>query len=134
MSDNKNVYTTTTGLLALDTALANVLRSLPTDNAEATWEFLRYLAITSADPEIIEFSKDHSLDTRNQITIMQTGKSMTVVQDIPRYLEQQKYIKQRNEDLFEKLSLILKKKGYTFRIQRDIASNTSPSAQPLFER
>jgi hypothetical protein len=134
MSDNKNVYTTTTGLLALDTALANVLRSLPTDNAEATWEFLRYLAITSADPEIIEFSKDHSLDTRNQITIMQTGKSMTQVQDIPRYLEQQKYIKQRNEDLFEKLSLILKKKGYTFRIQRDIASNTSPSAQPLFER
>lgn len=115
MSD-QNKELKPTGIFAIDKAIGIVLDSFARfDPPESTWKFIRILAYTTADQEIISECRKHSRETRHNQQLMQTQQGYA---DADRLLKANKiaaYIDGRNEDLYDLVMSLLAKKGYSQR-------------------
>ena len=116
MSDINFKALTPSGIFSLDRAISMVLASFERfDKGEVSWFFIRLLAKTTADIEIIKGCQKHSHETKHQLAINNTQKGYTYADSTSISQIQEQYLSERNEDLYGLVMELLAKKGFSQR-------------------
>lgn len=105
---------TPTGIFSIDRAISMVLVSFERfDKPKVTWKFIRLLANTTADSEIIQACKTHSEETKRQVARAEGqighvyADKYTLGNNVDSYLEE------RNESLYGLIMAELAKRGFS---------------------
>jgi len=113
-SQNKELKPT--GIFSIDKAIGIVLDSFARfDPPESTWKFIRILAYTTADEEIISECRKHSQETRHNQSLMHGERGFTDADRMSKANKIAAYIDGRNEDLYSLIMGLVAKKGYSQR-------------------
>lgn len=108
---------TSTGIYSIDKAIGLVLDSFRMDIPNETWRFLRLLAITTAEKDIIQKMQEHTKATRQKLAIYDTQRGYADADRYSKSLNKDQYLAGRNEDLYLEIMLLLGAKGY-FEMQK----------------
>jgi len=108
---------TSTGIYSIDKAIGLVLDSFRMDIPNDTWRFLRLLAITTAEKDIIHKMQEHTQVTRQKIAVYDTRQGYSDADKYSKGLNKDQYLAERNEDLYLEIMLLLGVKGY-FEMQK----------------
>ena len=107
---------TPSGIFSIDKAIGIVLDSIARfDPPESTWKFIRTLASTTADEEIINECHKHGQETRHNQQLMQTQEGFTDADRLSKSGKIAVYIDSRNEELYELIMRLLAKRGFSQR-------------------
>jgi len=107
---------TPSGIFSLDRAISMVLGSFERfDKPETTWKFIRLLATTTADVEIIKECQKHSKQTGHELALKRTNRGFTHADSFSLVEIQSQYLDERNESLYAVIMELLAKKGFSQR-------------------
>jgi hypothetical protein len=107
---------TPSGIFSLDRAISMVLASFERfDKPETTWKFIRLLATTTADIDIIKECQKHSKETAHELALKKANRGFTHADSFSLVEIQSQYIDERNESLYALIMELLAKKGFSQR-------------------
>ncbi len=107
---------TPSGIFSIDKAIGMVLDSIGrSDPPRQTWRFIRTLADTTADEQIIQECVEHSKETKHTENLMQTQQGYAESDKFSKANRIAEYIDGRNEELYRLIMKLLAKRGFSQR-------------------